>query len=176
MRNSGSNAHAVSSHESVDGGRRTFLAASLVGLASSAVVTGSAAAQDKPADHQHHHGHHDAAHAAHGDAPHKALIETALKCVGRGEVCTDHCIDLLGKGDTSLKDCIRSVGAMMPMCSALGRLAALDSPRLAALAKVCLEVCEDCEKECKKHAEHHAACKACAESCRECIDACKKVI
>lgn len=176
MRNSVSDANAASSHEPIDRGRRTILAASLIGLAGSAVAAGAAIAQDKPSEHQHDHGHHDAAHADHGDAPHKALIETALKCVGRGVICTDHCIDRLGKGDTSLKDCIRTVGAMLPMCDALARLAALDSPRLAALAKVCMEVCEDCEKECKKHAEHHAACKACAESCRECIDACKKVI
>ncbi len=120
------------------------------------------------------HDHHQ--HAGHDGARHKALIDVALKCVGSGEVCLDHCYKLLGTGDTSLKDCVRTVSAMLPMCAALIRFAALDASRLKELAKLCIDVCADCETECKKHQEHHALCRACAESCAECIGACKKLI
>ncbi len=159
--------------------RRAALAGLAVGLTGGlGLITASAAtAQAEEHDVHQHEGHAAADGGAEHSAPavHQSLIDAALKCVNRGEVCTNHCIGLLSKGDTSLKDCIRTVSAMLPMCAALVRLAALESPRLKELAKLCADVCEDCEKECKKHAEHHAACKACAESCRECIDACKKV-
>lgn len=164
--------------------RRTMLTASLAGALGLAALATSATGAEE--DHSKHHGGHGAAkdeHAGHGDhamhmaAPkHQALIDTALKCVGRGEVCVDHCLALMATGDTSLKDCLRSVQIMMPMCSALIRAAATDTPRLKEIAKVCLDICADCEKECKKHAEHHAACKACMESCADCIAECKKVI
>lgn len=153
--------------------RRAVLTASLAGAIGLAAMsaTGARAAED----HEHHGDH--AGHATHGAAPkHQALIDSALKCVGRGEVCVDHCLALMATGDTSLKDCMRSVQIMMPMCSALMRAAAFDTPRLKEIAKVCLDICADCEKECKKHAEHHAACKACMESCADCAAECKKVI
>lgn len=166
--------------------RRTVLAASLAGAAGLAAMAASGARAAE--DHQNH-GDHGAAkveHAGHGDhsghaghggpSKHQALIDSALKCVGRGEVCVDHCLTLMATGDTSLKDCLRSVQIMMPMCSALMRAAAFDTPRLKEIAKVCLDICADCEKECKKHAEHHTACKACMESCADCIAECKKVI
>lgn len=131
-------------------------------------------------DHQNHEGHAAPAadaHAGHAAAPkHKALIDSALKCVNLGEVCVAHCLSLLSTGDTSLKDCVRSVQVMLPMCAALARAGALDAQRLKDIAKVCIDICDDCEKECKKHAEHHAACKACGESCAECIAECKKAI
>lgn len=124
-----------------------------------------------------HAGHGEHAHHDHGAGPkHQKLIDAALACVGRGEVCIDHCIKLLSTGDTSLKDCIRSVSGMLPMCVALARMAALDAQRLKDVARVCIDLCADCEKECRKHQDHHAACKACAESCADCIKACKAVI
>lgn len=167
--------------------RRAVLTASLAGAVGLAAMAASGA---RAADDNEHHGDHGAAkdehaghgehaehHATHGAAPkHQALIDSALKCVGRGEVCVDHCLALMATGDTSLKDCMRSVQIMMPMCSALMRAAAFDTPRLKEIAKVCLDICADCEKECKKHAEHHAACKACMESCADCAAECKKVI
>ncbi|MGE0054477.1 MAG: four-helix bundle copper-binding protein [Hyphomicrobium sp.] len=154
--------------------RRAFLLAGLMATAGIATGSKNLMAAD---EHEHHgdHAEHMGGHDHSAPAAHQALIDAALKCVNKGEVCTNHCITMLGNGDTSLKDCIRTVAAMMPMCEALAKLAALESSHLKDLAKVCSDVCEDCQKECKKHAEHHAACKACAESCQECIDACKKV-
>lgn len=160
--------------------RRALLANGLaVSAGLAAVLTQPVRAEDKPADHEHmNHAEMDHSKMDHGSAPapRQALIDAALHCVNKGEVCINHCIGLLSTGDTSLKDCIRSVSVMLPMCVALTRLAALDAKRLKDFAKVCLDVCADCEAECKKHAEHHAACKACGESCAACIKECKAVI
>jgi Cys-rich four helix bundle protein (predicted Tat secretion target) len=128
--------------------------------------TGNAAAADPDAGHD----------IGHAGARYQAVIDAALTCVNRGDVCLNHCITLLGSGDTSLKDCIRTVSAMLPMCAALARYAALEAGRLKELTKLCADVCADCETECKKHADHHAACKACAESCAACIKECKALI
>jgi Cys-rich four helix bundle protein (predicted Tat secretion target) len=141
--------------------RRAVLAAGAGFAAALAAGTAHAAGE-----HDHHMDHG-------ATAPHQAVIDAALACVNRGDVCADHCIALLGKGDTAMADCLHSVSVMLPMCATLAKLAALDAKRLGEFAKVCIDVCADCEAECKKHAEKHAACKACADSCASCIKACK---
>lgn len=163
--NAGSHVEAGTSPD-----RRLVLSAGLAAVAGAAAVLGGTRAAQ--AQHEGHGMAHDMTHGS-AAATHQAVIDAALACVNRGEVCADHCIALLGKGDTSLKDCLRSVSAMLPMCATLAKLAALDAKRLKQFAKVCLDVCADCEAECKKHQDHHAMCKACAESCAECVKACK---
>lgn len=159
--------------------RRSFFAATLAaGAGIAATSLGSRRASADDAKSGDGHAGHDMEHMGQDHsalALHQELIDVALKCVNRGDVCVNHCLTSLATGDTSLKDCIRSVSAMLPMCSALAKLAALNSSRLRDVAKVCMDICDDCQKECDKHAEHHAACKACAQSCGECIDACKKL-
>ena len=161
------------------------------GAASGFVLAAAVAAAD-PASGQEEHKHHDMEHMEHMDhaagaseqnahdhnapAKHKALIDSAFACLNHGEICINHCLTTLSTGDTSLKDCMRSVSVMMPMCAALARAGALEASRLKDIAKVCIDICADCETECKKHAEHHAACKACGQSCADCIAECKKVI
>ncbi|MFA5898909.1 MAG: four-helix bundle copper-binding protein [Hyphomicrobium sp.] len=148
--------------------RRALLAT--LAASGAALAVGTANAQE---GHEHQHeGHAD--HS--GPAPHQALVDAALDCVKRGEVCANHCISLLGQGDTTLKDCLRSVLTMLPACEGLARLAAFDAKRLKEFAKVCADICADCQAECKKHAEHHAACKACGESCAACVEECRKVV
>ncbi len=113
----------------------------------------------------------------HDDAPrYQGVIDAALTCVNRGDVCLNHCLTQLGEGETSLKTCVRTVSEMLPMCATLARFAALDAPRLKELARLCIDVCADCETECRKHQDHHAACRACAESCATCITACKTLL
>lgn len=114
-------------------------------------------------------------HSMHG-TKHKAVIDTATACIAKGEVCIAHCIDLMKAGDTAMADCMKTVSAMMPMCAALVRLAALDNKRLKELVAVCKDVCADCEAECKKHADKHAVCKACMDSCTACIKECKALL
>jgi Cys-rich four helix bundle protein (predicted Tat secretion target) len=160
--------------------RRSMLATGLAVSSGIALAASGALAHDEKEhehheEHEDHKGHEEHEKHAHGPAPHQALIDAALDYINRGEVCIDHCITLLGKGDTSLIGCLRSVSAMMPLCTALVRLAALDAKRLKELAKVCVDELADCEEECKKHEDHHAVCKACAEACAACAEECKKL-
>jgi Cys-rich four helix bundle protein (predicted Tat secretion target) len=157
--------------------RRTLLAAGGGLLAGGAGLLASArVAQAQEDPHAGHNMDHDG-HEGHGKSAsqHQALLDAALDCVAKGEACVPHCIELTAKGDTSLVECLKSVLAMMPMCTAVARLAALDAPRLKELAKLCGEVCADCETVCRKHAEHHAVCKACAEACASFVKESKKL-
>jgi hypothetical protein len=71
---------------------------------------------------------------------------------------------------------MNSVAAMLPMCTAVVRVAAFDAPRLKEVTKLCIDICTDCEKECRKHEQHHVQCKNCADSCATFITEGKKVI
>jgi len=151
---------------------------SILATLAAAGVTLAGATAEAQEGHEHHmqHGGHDE-HTGHGAVPqHEALIDAALDCIKKGAVCSNHCIRLLGEGDTSLADCLQSVSAMLPACTALARLAALDAKRLPQFAKVCADICADCQAVCKKHEQHHAVCKACGEACRACADECRKLI
>jgi Cys-rich four helix bundle protein (predicted Tat secretion target) len=104
------------------------------------------------------------------------LGEAAAQCVRSGEICLQHCLDLLGTGDTSLAACARLVTQMLAVCTAVGPIAAANSRYMPITARLCLEVCTDCERECRKHAEHHAVCKACADACAAAVEAAKRVL
>jgi Cys-rich four helix bundle protein (predicted Tat secretion target) len=160
--------------------RRSLLATGGAMFAGAAALAASPrlaqAEQDPHAGHDMEHMG-PASQEGHGKpaSQHQALVDAALDCVAKGEACVPHCIDLMAKGDTSLVECMKSVLAMMPMCTAVARLAALDAPRLKDLAKLCGDVCADCETVCRKHAEHHAVCKACAEACASFVKESKKL-
>jgi Cys-rich four helix bundle protein (predicted Tat secretion target) len=149
--------------------RRSF------GLATTGLLATAAGATTLSAQTTHDHGASHDAGGTHQGAAHKALVEAALHCVNKGEVCLNHCVTQMGSGDTSLKDCLATVAVMLPMCTTLARVAAMDAKRLKDIAAVCIDICRDCEEECRKHEQHHAECKACAESCAACIAECKKV-
>lgn len=118
--------------------------------------------------HGHHHGHHGPKHGK--------LIAIANHCASEGQMCIDHCIELVKAKDTSIAACLETTQEMVVLCQGLSSLAAYDSVLLKDYAKLCMEACKLCEKECKVHAKKHAACKRCAESCRECIKACEELI
>ena len=142
--------------------RRKFMLGTTATLAMAAV---SATAATKDHDHHEHHVYHQ------GKNPN--LVETAQACVTAGKTCLNHCLILLGEGDTSLKDCARSVNEMVPVCEAMTVLALADSKNLKAMAELCLAVCEDCQSACKEHKDHHAECKDCYEACKSSIAAVK---
>ncbi|HEX2336160.1 MAG TPA: four-helix bundle copper-binding protein [Hyphomicrobiaceae bacterium] len=98
-------------------------------------------------------------------SPHQAIIDATKRCETVGNVCLRHCVRLTRLGDKSLAECMRSVSAMLPICVATNKLATQDAKALAALAKVCADVCRECEAECRKHEFHHVECKRCAEAC-----------
>jgi len=105
----------------------------------------------------------------------ETLIDSALSCIKTGEICQQHCLDLLSAGDKSMADCAKSVAEMLTMCQALAELAAQKSSHLPKLAAICADVCKTCEKNCRVHEAHHAICKNCAESCARCASECLKV-
>lgn len=119
-----------------------------------------------------HHGSHDHAKMKN---PYGKLMASTADCVGRGQLCVDHCLMLLAEGDTNMAGCARSVHQMLAVCGALQQLASLNSPHLKAMAKVAMAVCKDCEDECRKHEKKHAVCSDCAEACANCYRECKAV-
>ncbi len=134
-----------------------------IALAGAAVV-GNVQAAMQEHDHSHHHG------AASG-----ALVLAVSDCIQKGEVCLNHCIDLLGQGEKEMAACARTVNEMLAVCGALQKLANQNSKQLAKMAAIAMDVCKQCEDECKKHADKHESCKACGESCAACYTECKKI-
>lgn len=114
-------------------------------------------------------GEHDE-HAAHG-AQGNALAAAAAGCLSAGEICMEHCLMMLGRGDTSMAQCSQRVHDMLGVMTALLRLSGSNSPRLAALAAVAKDVCKDCETECRKHEDKHQVCRDCADACARTIKA-----
>jgi Cys-rich four helix bundle protein (predicted Tat secretion target) len=146
--------------------RRTFITATGAAAGAFVLAREGQAAHD---EHAHHHG------AAQGCAPRDALVRATAECIGRGEVCLAHCIDLLATGDTMLAECARRVNEMVALCGALRTITAQGAPSLRALALVTDEVCRTCEEECRKHEDHHAQCRDCAEACAACRRECAAV-
>lgn len=105
-----------------------------------------------------------------------ALAEAAYACIGKGQACLAHCINMLSAGDTSMAGCAPAVHDMHAVMQGLAAAAASGSRHLKELARVAMEFCKDCEAECRKHAGHHAVCKECMEACQRTIAACQKAI
>jgi Cys-rich four helix bundle protein (predicted Tat secretion target) len=142
-----------------DSGRRNM-------LLGAAAMTATLAAGKTFASSEHQH---------HKMNKNTAVIDAAMDCVKKGDACLDHCIELVKMGDTSIAECLATVTDMLPLCTALAKLASNQSSHLTELANVCISVCESCEKECRKHEKKHVECKNCAESCAACIKECKKI-
>ena len=130
-------------------------------LAGAAIVGRAQAAE---MDHNHHNM-----------SANTGLIAAAADCIQKGQVCLNHCLDLLGQGDREMASCAKSVNQMLALCGALQQLANQESAYLPKLAALAMEACNKCEDECKKHADKHDACKACGESCAACAKECKKI-
>lgn len=94
-----------------------------------------------------------------------AVFDNTVVCNVTGELCIDHCFEMLKTGDTSLAGCAESVAEMLAVNHAVQRLAAMNSPRLSAIAKAGLPTYENCRAQCEKHAAKHDICKKCMEAC-----------
>jgi Cys-rich four helix bundle protein (predicted Tat secretion target) len=81
---------------------------------------------------------------------------------------------MLAMNDVSMAGCTNSAYQLVAACSALHSLAAVNSPRLPAFAKVVGDICSDCQKECEKF-PNIAECKACGDACKACAEECRKV-
>jgi len=129
-----------------------------------AATTGHAFASGHTA-HEHQHN------AATGNA---GLIAAAADCVVKAQACLQHCLVLLGEGDTSMAACAKTASQVEAACEALQKLAAAGAKSLPLFARAAMEVCQACAEECKKTAKH-PECKACGEACAVCFQACKKI-
>lgn len=120
------------------------------------LVAGVAHSTARASEHHHH-------------APSKAtvVLDNTVACGATGELCIDHCFELLKSGDNSIAGCAESVHEMLAVNAAIRTLASMDSPRLAEVARAALPVYENCRAQCEKHAPKHEICKKCAASCVE---------
>ena len=144
--------------------RKKFLTGAAT-LAASLAATPLFAKDHKGHEHHHHHS----------KPQHHELMRIANHCASEGQMCVEHCIELVKANDTSIAECMNTAQEMIVLCQGLASLAAYKSELLPEYAKLCMEACKRCEKECKIHAKKHEACKRCAESCAECIEACEKI-
>jgi Cys-rich four helix bundle protein (predicted Tat secretion target) len=117
-----------------------------------AVLVAAAAQADKP--------------AAASSSSH-SLMDAALECEKKAELCLSHCNMMFG--DTAMAACAASVRETLATSHALATMAAAGSKHLKELAKVCAAVCKDCEAECRKHEAKMAPCKECADACAKMI-------
>jgi len=113
--------------------------------------------------------HHD-----HASTRNAKLIAAAADCVSKAQICLQHCLVSMGKGEKELAACSQSANQVAAMCAALQQMAAAESKHLPQLAKAAMDVCKDCEDECKK-TDKHPECKACGEACAACYKECKAI-
>lgn len=133
-----------------------------------AVTAGRAfAAEHDHMDMSHEHEHHKSTR-------NQKLIDLASDCVLKAQICLQHCLVSMGKGEKELATCAVISTQTEAVCAALQQMAAAESKRLPQLAKVVMEVCTDCEDECKK-TDKHPECKACGEACAACYKECKAI-
>ena len=138
----------------------------LVGVSAVATVAvAKTAFGASPQPHQH----------MHGKAKYEALMDAASHCVSTGELCLDHCHEVLATGDKSLGECAKSVNELIAVCTALRSLSAQESKFLPKYAKLTMEVCKSCEAECRKVEKNHPVCKDCADSCTACAKECDRI-
>jgi Cys-rich four helix bundle protein (predicted Tat secretion target) len=138
-----------------------------------AVAMTAAATAGKAFAAEHNHDQMVMTHN-HQSTLNEKLISAASDCVLKANTCLQHCIDLLGQGDTSMAACAKSSSQVAAICTTLQQLASAESRHLPRLAKVAMDICKECEEECKK-TEKHPECKACKEACAACYAECKKI-
>lgn len=109
-------------------------------------------------------------HAHHASGS-RGLAAAAGHCVAEADICDQHCLAMFREGDKTLVDCAQRVRELAALCTAAGKLAVQDSPRLNALLDVCEESCKACETECRKHEAKHEVCKTCADACVAMVEA-----
>ncbi|MFV8749743.1 Csp1 family four helix bundle copper storage protein [Nannocystaceae bacterium ST9] len=107
----------------------------------------------------------------HANTPAAELAKFTAECARVGQICMQHCLNLLAKGDTSMAACAQTVSEMLAVCKGTEVLALAGSAHLSQAAALCKAVCESCEAACKVHAGHHAECGECAAACRATVDA-----
>lgn len=137
-------------------------------LGAAAMAAAATSSRIFASEHEHEHKHAAA-------SPYDKLIAAATDCTTKATLCMQHCIVLMGKGETDLAACARSASQAAAICTALQQLASSNAKQLPQLAKVAMDICKECEEECKK-TERHPECKACKEACIACYKECKAIV
>lgn len=106
-----------------------------------------------------------------------AVVVSTADCAQKGAVCSAHCAQELGKGNTAMAHCAMAVEEMLAFVRTMLTLAARGFGMAKKLAPLCAEACRACADACLEHKEHwahgmHLPCKACLESCLTCEKAC----
>lgn len=135
--------------------RRNFITQSALFTAATLAVPGLALAAEKKAA------------ASSGNS----LLDSAVDCNKKADLCLEHCMESLSSGSTMMADCAASVRDMKIYCEALAKAAAQKSKNLKAIAKIAEKACKDCEAQCRKH-EKMAVCRECADACAACAKEC----
>ncbi len=138
-----------------------------------AAAMAAAATAGKAFAAEHDHDHMNMTHDHHATRNNK-LIAAAADCALKANICVQHCIVAMGKGEKDLAACAQSSSQVAALCAALQQLASAESKQLPQLAKVAMDVCKACEEECKK-TERHPECKACKEACVTCYKECQAI-
>jgi Cys-rich four helix bundle protein (predicted Tat secretion target) len=148
--------------------RREMLKGAAGGLMLAAAGNTVFAAENtkQPAAHQH----------VHGANKNQSLIDAAADSVKKGQTCLSHGLVMLSQGENkAMAICAMRVSDMVAACTAIEQLASYDSPHLAKMARVVMDICRDCEKECRKFEKDEPICKETADSCIVCFNECKKI-
>lgn len=148
--------------------RRELLKTAAGGLMLAAAGSSAFAAEKtkQPAEHQH----------AHGANKNQSLIDAAADSAKKGKACISHGLDMLSQREyKEMAVCAIRVSDMVAACTAIEQLAIFNSPHLASMAKVVMDICKDCEKECRKFEKTEEICKQTADSCAVCFNECKKI-
>jgi Cys-rich four helix bundle protein (predicted Tat secretion target) len=103
------------------------------------------------------------------------LVAPYQECVRASQACMSHCQQLLAQGDKSLGACLKTALDTEVVCSAVLKLANLNSQFTPTLAKQSVAVMQACVEACKEHVAHHAECKACHDACLKAIEAAKAI-
>lgn len=156
---------------------RSLIAVSLIGLFSSNCKDDKSFDGE---DHSHHHHNHEKMDGSKNSTElltgkYSQAIRSASDCIVLSKKCLTHCLEEMGKGDTSLQSCALATRETISLCNSFIDLASQDSKFLKELTGLCIKVCENCAKECKKHADHHEICKECMEACLDCVREMKKI-
>jgi len=101
----------------------------------------------------------------------QALAKAIAQCITAGDTCLDHCLTILGTGDTSLAECGKAVRNMLAVCNATQILVTGKPAYITPAVQLCIDACTDCERACRKHEDRHAICKACADACAATVKA-----
>lgn len=118
---------------------------------------------------------HPAGHQ-HGANKNQSLIDAAADSVKKGQACIAHGLEMLSQAENKgMAICAMRVSDMVAACTAIEQLANYNSPHLAKMARVVMDICKDCEKECRKFEKDEAICKDTADSCIVCFNECKKI-